>query len=226
MTAQGSDGGTRLLTEPDRSSAAETAFRRIRELVITGVLRPGQIINEQDLVEHLNIGRTPVREAIQRLAMQHVLEVFPRRGVAIAKLGLEDIQAIFEARETIEEKTAALAAVRHTPADARSLKALGERIDRIAECESAFEFLAVDQRLHHLIAAAARNRYLAESADHLLMLSNWAWHQYFQLRGSTPAVYFRHDAIVQAIIDRDPERARTAMREHVRQSREVIRGVM
>ena len=91
-------------------SAAETAYRRLRELVVTGVLAPGVVLNEQDLVDRLGIGRTPVREAIQRLAGQHVLTIFPRRGIAVSKLGLADIQAIFEARETIEAKLAALAA--------------------------------------------------------------------------------------------------------------------
>lgn len=210
----------------EKLSAAEDAYYRIREMIVTGTLRPGQIINEQDLVRHLGIGRTPVREAIQRLANQHVVEVFPRRGLAVAKLGLDDVQAIFEARETIEEKTSELAAIRRTDDEAQALAMLGKRISSVAEDEDFTVFLGVDQQLHHLIASAARNWLLAESADHLLMLSDWIWHQYFQMRGSNPADYFTHESIIQAIVARDAECAGSAMREHVQQSREVIRSAM
>lgn len=210
----------------DKPSAAEEAYYRIREMIVTGVLRSGQIINEQDLVRHLAIGRTPVREAIQRLAHQHIVEVFPRRGVAVAKLGLDDVQAIFEARETIEGKTAELAASRRTDGEARALALLGKQISSVAGDEDFTAFLDIDQQLHHLIAAAARNWLLAESADHLLMLSDWIWHQYFQMQGSNPANYFAHESIIQAIVARDAERAGAAMREHVQQSREVVRSAM
>jgi GntR family transcriptional regulator, rspAB operon transcriptional repressor len=210
----------------DRRSAAEDAYYEIRKLVVTGTLRPGQIVNEQELVQQLGIGRTPTREAIQRLASQRVLEVFPRRGIAVAKLGLDDVQAIFEARETIEAKLAELAARRRTDDEARAMRQIVDTIDSLAESEAAMEFLEVDQQLHHLIAAAARSRLLAETADHLLMLSDWIWHQYFQLRGANPAHFFAHELIVDAIVNRDPDRAAAAMSEHIQESREVIRSSM
>jgi DNA-binding GntR family transcriptional regulator len=210
----------------EKLSAAEDAYYRIREMVVTATLRPGQIISENELVGHLGIGRTPIREAIQRLANQHVVEIFPRRGVAVAKLGLDDVQAIFEARETIEEKTAELAAMRRTDDEAQALAELGKRINSIAQDENFTVFLDMDQRLHHLIASAARNWLLAESADHLLMLTDWIWHQYFQMRSMNRADYFTHEPIIQAIVARDAECAGAAMREHVQQSREVIRSAM
>jgi GntR family transcriptional regulator, rspAB operon transcriptional repressor len=209
-----------------KRSAAEDAYYEIRKMVVTGVLRPGQIINEQELVQQLGIGRTPTREAIQRLASQQVLEVFPRRGIAVAKMGIDDLQAVFEARETIEAKLAELAAHRRTDEEAQAMERIVEVINSLAKDEVYMEFLDIDQQLHHLIAAAARNRFLAETADHLLMLSDWIWHQYFQLRGSNPAHYFAHELIVDAIVNRDAERAASAMMDHIRESRGVIRSSM
>ncbi len=209
-----------------KRSAAEEAYDRIREMIVTGVLSPGQIIKEMDLIEQLEIGRTPIREAIQRLERQHVLEVFPRRGIAVAKLSLHDVQSIFEARETIEKQTAMLAAVRHSQEEADALLELGEKILAEAGQEDYSSFLRTDQLLHHLIASAARNWLLAEYADHLLMLSDWVWHQYFQLRGSDPSAYFAHEDIIAAIVARDGDLAGELMQEHVQHSRDIIRSTM
>lgn len=207
-----------------RLSSAERAYRQLREMIVTGILQPGEVVNEQELVERLGIGRTPVREAIQRLRWQHVLTVFPRRGLAIAKLGLEDVQAIFEAREAVEHKTAELAAIRRTEEDARSLLVLGERVREAEQATEWRAFLEADQDLHRAIAAASRNPLLAESADELLMLSNWIWHRYFMMRGSRPTDYFHHDEITQAIIERDGKRAGEAMAAHVVASRDLVRS--
>ena len=207
-------------------SAAETAYRRLRELVVTGVLPPGVVLNEQDLVDRLGIGRTPVREAVQRLASQHVLTIFPRRGIAVSKLGLADIQAIFEARESIEAKLAALAALRRTDDEAFQLGRIGDDVRDAGESQDYKWFLARDQDLHHSIARAARSRFLAETAAYLLMLSDWVWHQYFMLKGSSPSDYFRHDTIIQAIVERDSERAYLEMKDHIQHSRDLVRRIM
>ncbi len=198
----------------------------MRELVVTGVLAPGVVLNEQDLVDRLGIGRTPVREAIQRLAGQHVLTIFPRRGIAVSKLGLADIQAIFEARETIEAKLAALAALRRTDDEAIQIGRIGDEVREAGESQNYEWFLSRDQDLHHLIAGAARSRFLAETADYLLMLSDWVWHQYFVLQGSRPSDYFRHDNIIRAIVERDSDRAFTEMKDHIQQSRDLVRRIM
>jgi DNA-binding GntR family transcriptional regulator len=209
-----------------RESATDEAYRKLRRLIVTGVLQPGEVISEQELVKRLQIGRTPVREAIQRLAWQGVLIVFPRRGVAVAKLGLEDVQAIFEARETIEAKLAELAASRCTDEDAQHLKRLGEQVKRAAQSEDFLAFLEQDQELHHAIAKIAKNHILEEYADLLLMLSGWVWHQYFKRHGSHPSDYFRHDEIIEAIVNREAAQAREKMAEHTRASRDLVRRAL
>lgn len=209
-----------------KQSAAEDAYCRLRDLIISGALRPGEVLSEQDIVDHLGIGRTPVREALKRLAAQHVVIIFPRRGVAVAKLGLADIQAIFEARETVEGTLAALAAQRRTEDEAIALCELAEEVKQAGGRRNFHAFLELDQQLHHAIAAAARSRHLAESADHLLMLSDWIWHQYFALHNSRPSEFFSHEEILLAIVERDTERATQAMRAHVKRSRDMVYGVV
>ena len=207
-------------------SAAESAYRKLREFIVVGQLRPGEVVNEQDLAAQLGFGRTPVREAVQRLAWQKVVTIFPRRGIAVAKLGFDDIQGIFEAREAIESKIAELAATRRTLQDVESLERLGDAVSQSAESGEYFTFLGDDQALHRGIARAARNAYLADTADHLLMLSTWVWHQHFGLHGPQRKNHFHHRKIIEAIIERDPAAARMAMSEHIQQSRELIRSAV
>ncbi len=207
-------------------SSAESAYRQLRELIVIGRLRPGDVVNEQDLASQLGLGRTPVREAVQRLAWQKVVTIFPRRGMAVAKLGFDDIQGIFEAREAIEAKIAELAANRRTLQDVESLERLGEAVVLSAESGEYFTFLSDDQALHRGIARAARNSYLADTADHLLMLSTWVWHQHFGLHGPQRKNHFHHHKIIEAIIERDAAAAKSAMSEHIQQSRELIRSAV
>lgn len=210
-------------TSLGRISASEQAYRELRDMIVSGVLRPGQVVNEQELVNRLGLGRSPVREAIQRLAAQHVMTVFPRRGLAVANLGLEDVQSIFDAREALEAKIAELAALRRTDDEARRLGELADSLNRGAAHGDPHHFLVVEQEFHHALAAAAKSPFLAETADVLLMLSDWVWHQYFRLRGSHASDFFSHDEIIDAVVDRDAERAGQAMAAHVRQSRDLLR---
>ncbi len=207
------------------TSAAESAYRQLRDLIVLGTLRPGEVVVEQELAEQLGLGRTPVREAVQRLAWQRVVTIFPRRGLAVAKMGFADIQAIFESRETVEATLAELAAIRRTAAEAEELEALGRLVQQSAESGEYVDFLREDQALHRAIAHAARNSFLEETSDHLLMLSAWIWHQHFGVHGPQHTNHFHHGEIIQAIVERDAAHARQAMSEHIQQSRQLIQSV-
>lgn len=206
-----------------RDSSAERAHQRLQEMIVTGVLRPGDVLNEQALADQLGLGRTPVREAIQRLAWQRLLFVFPRRGITVAKLALEDVQEIFEARETIEARLAELAAMRRSERDAADLAELGHRVHDMADSTNLHGYLKEDQALHRAIARVARNQLLESAADQLLILSDWVWHRYFARHDSAAHDYFQHDTIVRAILDGDAPEAFQAMADHVRRSRDLVR---
>ena len=169
------------------------------------------------------MGRTPVREALQRLSWERVVSILPRRGIVVAKLGMPEIQETFEARLAVETELARLAAIRHTSEDAVLLSELMTRVEAAAESNDMLDFLAADQKLHHGIATTARNRYLASSADQLLMLSDWLWHQFALRHGTDERPYLRHDVIVEAILDRDQQLAGQAMEDHILRSRALLR---
>ncbi len=209
--------------DPGPDSAATLAYERLRAMIVTLELPPGTALTEPAVVEQLGIGRTPVREALRRLADDRLLVIFPRRGMVVAHLGLPEIQQLFEARLVIEGENAARAAARATAPDDADLARLNGEIHDAQSEDSFATFLTVDQRLHRAIARVARNRFLEETTDRILTLTAWLWHAQMARYGIAPDDYASHDGIVAAIARRDPPAARAAIVAHIERSRELLR---
>jgi DNA-binding GntR family transcriptional regulator len=214
--------GPRTPTLSD-GSAGEVAYERLKRLIVTVEIPPGTALSEPALVAHLGIGRTPVREALRRLADERLIVIFPRRGLVVAQLGLPEVQQLFEARLTVEGDLARLAAERAAAADHVTLTHLNEAVHEAENDHSFSSFLDVDQRLHREIARIARNTFLTEAADRILTLNAWLWHTHMARYGIEPSDYASHDRIVSAIGGRDAEAAREAMIDHIERSRELLR---
>lgn len=207
---------------PD-GSAADVAYARLKRLIVTVAIPPGTALSEPTLVARLGIGRTPVREALRRLADERLVVIFPRRGLVVAQLGLPDVQQLFEARLTVEGETARLAAQRADEDAVASLTELNRAVHDAERDGSFAAFLDVDQRLHREIARIARNAFLAEAADRILTLTAWLWHVHMARYEIEPSDFASHEGIVAAIGRRDPEAARAAMLAHIDRSRELLR---
>ncbi|HEY7032017.1 MAG TPA: GntR family transcriptional regulator [Thermomicrobiales bacterium] len=205
------------------ASAADVAYQRLKRLIVTVEIPPGTALSEPALVARLGIGRTPVREALRRLAGERLVVIFPRRGLVVAQLGLQEVQQLFEARLAVEGETARFAARRADEPAVASLTALNRAVHAAEDDGSFAAFLDVDQRLHREIARIARNTFLAESADRILTLTAWLWHAHMTRYGIEPSDYASHDRIVAAIADRDAGAARQAMVDHIERSRELLR---
>jgi len=87
-------------------------------------------------------------------------------------------------------------------------------------------FLVLGYEFQRLIANLARSRFLEETCDHVLLLSEWGWHQFFLLNGSHPSDSFTHDDIIRVIVDRDADRACHVLARHIQSSRDLVRGTM
>ena len=106
----------------EAASFADRAYYAIRELIVTLELPPGAVVREPELTERLGIGRTPVREALRRLAQERLVEVFPRRGMFVTKVDVRDLARLCEVRVALEPEAARLAAERATQADLAELR--------------------------------------------------------------------------------------------------------
>ena len=110
-------------------SLAEQAYRLFEEQLVTLRLAPGELIGEKDLVNIAGIGRTPVREAIQRLSAEGLLQVLPRKGLMVTPLRRSDLSQIIEARRVLERLMVVKAAERATPDQRQALKVLAAQLE-------------------------------------------------------------------------------------------------
>jgi DNA-binding GntR family transcriptional regulator len=204
-------------------SAAAAAYEQLRRMIVTLALPPGSALTEPSLVHRIGIGRTPVREALRRLADERLVVIFPRRGMIVAHLGLTEIQQMFEARLLVEGELAKLAAERATAEEVARLNQINDVVHAARDAASFSAFLMADQQLHRAISGCGRNVHLADCAGRLLTLSDWLWHAQMARYGIQASDYGSHDPIVAAITRRDPEGARAAMIAHIVWSRELLR---
>jgi DNA-binding GntR family transcriptional regulator len=139
---------------------AERAYVELRDRIVTLRLAPGTVLREDALMAELGIGRTPLREAVKRLALENLVAVQPRRGTFVTDVDAADIVHITEVRAELEGYAAELAARRmdkDARAEARALLAEIERPGPGSEDEDHDALIRVDQRIHRFIWEASRN---------------------------------------------------------------------
>src|SRR5579859_2484654 len=123
-----------ILNEPGGSSPlGDRVYRTLRDEIVFLELPPGAPVREVDVAKRLGVGRTPVREALQRLAMNYLVELLPGRGAFIAPISLPDLVKITEIRVNLEGFAAASAAVRATASERETLRGLRDQIMRLTE---------------------------------------------------------------------------------------------
>lgn len=140
----------------------ERAYSKIKAEILDGELTPGSAISEAERAEALGISRSPVREALQQLAREGLVEVFPKRGTFVTELTPREVREAFELRQAIECACARLAAERATEDDIEELASLCDAIDAAAEGQASYDAGAA---FHAGVARAAHSRYLAEAFE-------------------------------------------------------------
>jgi DNA-binding GntR family transcriptional regulator len=209
----------RTAAPPDAPGAggliAERAYRELRERIVTLHLSPGTTLREDELMAELGIGRTPLREAVKRLALENLVAVQPRRGTYVTEVNAADIVHITEVRAELEGYAAELAAHRMDAAARAAAAALLDEIEALGRADDQHGLMHLDQRIHAFTWNAAGNPYLAETLERYFSLSLRIW--YLVLDRVPGLGHTVHDQaeLLRALTDRDGARARGIMREHV-----------
>lgn len=195
---------------------SEQAYIAIKDRIITLFFAPGQYLNEAAICEQLDMGRTPVHQALQRLQAEGLVDIVPRKGVIIQPDSMGQVLEILDARLVVEPEIAARAAAHRSEDDVVSVRALldhhrndphgGGRIDSFVECDRAF---------HNKVSDMAQSRILGEFAKALHERSTRAWYLHLWQTLDTEASDRQHRAVLDAIEKRDPAAAAAAMREHL-----------
>jgi GntR family transcriptional regulator, rspAB operon transcriptional repressor len=198
---------------------SERAYLTIRRAVVTGEVAEGTVIDEVELIDRLGLGRTPVREALKRLAIENYI-VWPSHAKPFVRvLGISDLHGIYEARLLLEVHASRLAAERARPADLGQLDRTVAAMKDAVATGDIYRSVELDYEFHSFVAAATQNRFLTELVSaqnsHVLRL----WYRARERSGLAGTVE-PHAMIVEALRGKDPAHAETLAREHTNRSYE------
>jgi DNA-binding GntR family transcriptional regulator len=188
---------------------AERAYRALEQMIVTLKLHPGETITEGALIERLGLGRTPVREAVQRLAWEGLLEIRPRSGIQIAALEPSDFPKILAARKGVEMLLAWGAASYASPEHDRQFRAVEVRMLDAVRAKNVEAFLQADKAFDVILGQAANNPYAARLAGPLQTHSRRFWFRK-QRPDSLRLAAERHVALIEAIVARNESAAELA----------------
>jgi DNA-binding GntR family transcriptional regulator len=217
---------TEVTQRPSRELLADRAYSELRDRIVTLRIAPGAPIDEDALGGELEIGRTPVREAIKRLALENLVTVFPRRGTFASEINITDLADISDVRTQLEGHAAYRATERITPAQQEELEGL---LDELAESQGSDDvdaLMSLDARVHRFVHRCAGNPYLEETLGRYLNLSLRIWYLVVDRLPHLFARVHEHEELLRAIAATDPDRARAVMVEHIETFEREIRSVL
>lgn len=238
--SDGSRGGYALpdlmTVEPERHtvpSLAEKAYYVLRDQIITLELPPGAIIDERALQDELDLGRTPIREALRRLADESLVRVVPRRGMFVAGVEAGDLGAISELRVELEGCAGRLAAQRASAGERTAAEELAGEVARQAEGgvdveapSDHLELMRLDQRVHRLVYRATRNPYLQSTCESYFVHSLRLWFLGLDRITRLDSAVAEHLDVLAAVARADAETAERVLRAHVAGFEQEMRAVL
>jgi DNA-binding GntR family transcriptional regulator len=209
----------------DGASLADRAYFAIRGLIVSLELAPGDAIREPDLTAQLGIGRTPIREALRRLALERLVEVYPRRGMVVTTVDVRDLARLCEVRAVLEPEAARLAAERATKPDLEELTALIEELlDRRRRDDRAL--IDLDERIHRTIYRTSHNQLLEETLEWYYTHALRIWMLALDRTRTLQSAVLEHHELLDAIARGKGERAAALMRAHVEHFEQAMRDVL
>ncbi|MGQ9367517.1 GntR family transcriptional regulator [Azospirillum sp. ST 5-10] len=196
--------------EPGDGTMTDRAYRQLEELIVTLQLPPGTVLSEQTLANRLAIGRTPIREALQRLAREGLVVILPRRGILVSEINLRTQLRLLEVRRELERLMARTAAERATAAERKEFAEIAAGMRQASDEEDDIAFMRLDRQLNTLISLAARNEFATRSMGLMHGLSRRFWYQHYKQVADLPLCARLHADVADTIARRDAAAAAAA----------------
>jgi DNA-binding GntR family transcriptional regulator len=171
---------------------------------------PGAVVSEADLSERLGIGRTPIREALQRLARERLVNILPRRGVMVSEINVKSQLRLLEVRRELERLISRCAARRATESERKEFRRIAEAFERSASANDDVAFMRTDREFNTLQAAATHNEFAIGAMGLTHGLSRRFWYIHYKQAADMPLTATLHADIARAIADQDEAGAATA----------------
>jgi DNA-binding GntR family transcriptional regulator len=198
--------------------------KELRQLILTLQIEPGLAVSEASLIKRYGWGRTPLREAFQRLAEQSLLQIIPHHGVVITPLSVFEFVEVMDAMAMVIGAAASLAC-EHLTTD--ELAQLGRNIDQSKQAAAQADFVAYaarDYEFHRMLAVATHNRYLSRYLLHLHQVATRFNLASWQRDGNAQFSLDEHAKIYEALQQHNEALARQVMLEHIEMARQRVMG--
>ena len=208
---------------PPSGLVAERAYLELRDRIVTLGLGPGTVLREDELMRELEIGRTPLREAVKRLALEGLVAVQPRRGTFVTAVEATDIVNITEVRSELEGYAAELAATRMGEPARETAGALLREVEDLSGPHEQGWLMRFDERIHRFTWEASENPYLVGTLERYFTHSLRIWYMVLDRVPGLGHSVQDQTRLLEALLDSDASRARAIMREHVLEfQREIL----
>ena len=220
------------MAEKGTEPLIDSVYARLRDMILANVLRAGQKLVDRDLAEQLGVSRTPVREALGRLAMMGLVEARSRRGYYVRHYSAEDVADLYAFRRILEVNAARLAAEHAEPHHIEKFKRILKELDELASSPSTrTRSVEMDLEIHNLIAEASGNASLRQSIRNLMdKVMCFIWVDWVDPRSAVPetiaAAHREHTEMITKIIEGDAEGAASAVGAHIDHAMGVLEEIL
>ncbi len=188
---------------------ADQARARLEELIVTLELPPGSVWSEAQLSERLGIGRTPVREALQRLQSVYLVKIVPRFGAQVTEINVSQHLRLLEVRRVLERLIAVSAARRATPEECQHLLGMAATLEAMVDSD-VLRYLRFHYEIKAYIAACARNPYAESAIAPAYAMSRRFYYLHYRKAHDLPVATAHHARVIRAIVAGDEEKAAAA----------------
>jgi DNA-binding GntR family transcriptional regulator len=196
--------------EEPQQTLTDRAYVALEEMIVRLELRPGSAVSEAMLSQRLGIGRTPIREALQRLARERLVQILPRRGVIVSGIDVRAQLRLLEVRREVERLVARSAARRATPEERTRFAEIARGMERAARTGDDVSFLRLDREFNELCLEAARNEFADTALGLMSSLSRRFWYLHYRQAADMPETAKLHADIARAVADGDEQAAARA----------------
>jgi len=212
----------RLTGAHDGLPSSELVYRRLRDQIISGALAPGSRLIELNIAADFGVSRTPVREALKRLAAENLVLSDPSRGMIVHAPDAGEIEDVFVVREALDGLAARLAAHRITPSELARLRVIVDTMRDAIKADRREQIVLANQRFHDVIYGAAGNPLLARVASDLRDFVRRFSTLPFASPDRVEHVLAEHERILEALEAHDPDAAHSASNGHLDAAREYL----
>ncbi len=200
----------------------DVAFQKLRQAILRGELLPGQRLMEIQLAEQLGVSRTPVREAIRMLEQDGLAVMIPRRGAIVSRISGKNLRDVLEVRRALEELAVVLSCARMTEENYREMKEANQRFAALLDSDDVTAMAEADEAFHDMIYQASDNTRLLQLE--LQMREQMYRFRVEHLKEKTKREHLveDHNRIIKALEERDVDKAREAIREHINEQEVIV----